>query len=422
MSTAHPQAPPELPDLFDPTTVRDPFEAYASYRRIGPVYDERNGCWILARHHDVVEALHQPALLSSQGGFRALMGGSVGPPAARGRGAAVGLDEFIGSRVLIASDPPDHTKLRRLVSRPFTKGAMAAWQPRIAARAEEVIDEFVQRLDAGDADLVRDLAIPLPVLVIADVLDIPAERLADFRRWSDALVGTLGGDVDLAAAQVEIQQMFEFFFDLAQLRRQDPGDDLISAIAVAEPDGEALDPLEVVMFCVLLLVAGNETTTNLLGNLQEALWAYPDEADLLASRPELVSATIEEALRFCGPVQGLFRATTEPCTFGAVTIPADQIVMVLFASANRDEKVFPAGDIFQIERDSRDHVAFGHGVHYCLGAQLARLETAEALRVLSCRTVTLAPNGPASRTTNPILRGFTSLPVSRVSPTTGPPS
>ena len=417
MSTAHPLAPPELPDLFDPATIEDPFEAYASFRRIGPVYDERNSCWILARHHDVIEALHQPALLSSQGGFRALMGGSIGPPAARGRGAAVGLDELIGSRVLIASDPPDHTKLRRLVSRPFTRGAMAAWQPRVAARAEEVIDQFIDRLDGGDADLIRDLAIPLPVLVIADVLGIPAERMADFRRWSDALVGTLGGDVDLVAARAEIQQMFEFFLDLAQLRRQDPGDDLISAIAVAEPDGEALDPLEVVMFCVLLLVAGNETTTNLLGNLQEALWAHPDEAVLLASRPELVSVAIEEALRYCGPVQGLFRATTERCTFGTVTIPADQIVMVLFASANRDEQVFPAGDTFQIARDSRDHVAFGHGVHYCLGAQLARLETAEVLRGLSRRRVTLAPDGPASRTTNPILRGFTSLPVSRISQT-----
>ena len=151
---------------------------------------------------------------------------------------------------------------------------------------------------------------------------------------------------------------------------------------------------------------------------QEALWAHPDEANLLASHPELISVAIEEALRYCGPVQGLFRATTEPCTFGAVTIPANEIVMVLFASANRDDQVFPAGDTFQIERDNRDHVAFGHGVHYCLGAQLARLETAEVLRALSRRTVTLAPGGPASRTTNPILRGFTSLPVSRVSPAT----
>ena len=422
MTASRPLAPPGLPDLFDPATIEDPFGAYAALRRTGPVYDERNGCWILARHRDVVEALHQPALLSSQGGFRALMGGSIGPPAARGRGAAVGLDEVIGSRVLIASDPPDHTKLRRLVSRPFTKGAMAAWRPRVAARAEEVIDQFVQRLDEGEADLVRDLAIPLPVLVIADVLAIPAERLADFRRWSDALVGTLGGDVDLVAARAEIQQMFEFFFDIAQRRRQDPGDDLISAIAAAEPDGEVLDPLEVVMFCVLLLVAGNETTTNLLGNLQEALWAHPEQAALLSSRPELVPGAIEEALRYCGPVQGLFRATTAPCTFGGVTIPADQIVMVLFAAANRDEHVFPAADTFQIERDSRDHVAFGHGVHYCLGAQLARLETAEVLRALSRRTVTLAPGGPASRTTNPILRGFTSLPVSRADPTTRTPT
>jgi len=414
VTAATPPAPPDLPDLFDPATVEDPFEAYAALRRIGPVYDERNGCWILARHQDVIDALHQPALLSSQGGFRALMGGSIGPPSARGRGAAVGLDEVIGSRVMIASDPPDHTKLRRLVSRPFTKGAMASWQPRVAARAEEVIDQFVERLDSGDADLVRDLAIPLPVLVIADVLGIPGDRLADFRRWSDALVGTLGGDVDLVAARAQIQEMFEYFFEIAQLRRQDPGEDLISAIAVAEPDGEVLDPLEVVMFCVLLLVAGNETTTNLLGNLQETLWEHPDEAALLASRPELIPDAVEEALRYCGPVQGLFRATTAPCTFGGVTIPADQIVMVLFAAANRDEQVFDDADTYRIERDTREHVAFGHGIHYCLGAQLARLETTEVLLGLSRRRVRPAPAGTAIRSTNPILRGFTSLPVTRL--------
>lgn len=401
----------DLPDLFDPVTIDDPYPAYGELRRLGPVYDERNQCWLLARHADVLAALHQPAALSSQGGYQTLMSGAIGPEHRRGRGSAIGLDDAIGSRVLIASDPPIHTELRRLVSRPFTRRAIAGWQPRVAALADQIVDQLADRACEEPIDFVAELAVPLPVTVIAEILDIPADRRDDFRRWSDALVGTLGGDADLDLARSDVAEMVAYFVDITDRRRTAPGEDLISAIAAPQPDGERLDPFEVVMFCVLLLVAGNETTTNLLGNLLEALWAHPDQAELLAQDPAAVPAAVEEALRFCGPVQALARRSTSTVDINGTRIPAEEDVLVLFAAANRDDQVFDRPDRFDLQRDTRDQIALGHGIHYCLGAHLARLETVEVLRALRDRRLRLAPAGPAQRTDSPVLRGFTRLPV-----------
>lgn len=400
-----------VPDLFDPVTLADPFPAYAELRASGPVYDERNRCWLVARHADVLAALHQPSLFSSQGGYRSLMGGEIGPSDRRGRGSAVGFDQAIGARVLIASDPPTHTDLRRLVSRPFTRRAIAGWQPRVAVLADEVVGAFADKAAEGPVDLVDELAVPLPVTVIAEILGIPVERRDDFRRWSDALVGALSADADLEAARNDVAEMIAFFMEVTEQRRREPGDDLISAIAGPDDDGSTLEPFEVVMFCVLLLVAGNETTTNLLGNLVEALWDHPDQAQVLLDDPGAIRAAVEEGLRFCGPIQGLARRTTSSVMMGGVEIPADHDVLILFAAANRDGTVFDDAERFDLRRDTRDQVALGHGIHYCLGAHLARTETAEALRALRDRGVQLEPAGAAERTGSAILRGFRSLPV-----------
>jgi cytochrome P450 len=401
-----------VPDLFDPANLADPYPAYAELRAAGPVYDEANGCWLIARHADVLAVLHQPSAFSSQGGYRSLMGGEIGPADRRGRGSAVGLDQAIGARVLIASDPPTHTDLRRMVSRPFTRRAIESWAPRVAALADELVGAFVAKAADGAVDLVDELAVPLPVTVIAEILGIPVERRDDFRRWSDALVGSLGADADLDIARSEIAEMVTFFIEVTEQRRSDPGDDLISAIAGPDDDGDHLEPFEVVMFCVLLLVAGNETTTNLLGNLVEALWDHPDQAQLLNDDPTAIRAAVEEGLRYCGPIQGLARRTTSPVVVGDVEIPADHDVLVLFAAANRDGAVFDDAERFDLWRDTRDQVALGHGIHYCLGAHLARTETAEALRALRDRGVRLEPEGAPVRTGSAILRGFSSLPVS----------
>jgi len=400
-----------IPDLFDPVTSADPYPAYARLRAAGPVYDERNGCWLIARHADVLAALHQPTLFSSQGGYRSLMSGAIGPSDRRGRSSAIGFDQAIGSRVLIASDPPTHTELRRLVSRPFTRRAIASWEPRVAALADELVAAFVDKATAGPVDLVDELAVPLPVTVIAEILGIPAERRSDFRRWSDALVGTLSADVDLDAARSDIAEMVTFFIEVTERRRQDPADDLISAIAAPDDDGTRLEPFEVVMFCVLLLVAGNETTTNLLGNLVEALWDHPDQAHLVFNDPQAIGPAVEEGLRYCGPIQGLARRTTSRVAVGEVELPAGHDVLILFAAANRDSTVFDDPERFDLRRDTRDQVALGHGIHYCLGAHLARTETAETVRALRDHAVRLEPAGAAERTGSAILRGFTSLPV-----------
>lgn len=405
-----PGAATTLPDVFSPEVIADPYPAYRQLRELGPVYDERNETWLISRHADVLAALREPRMLSSQRGIGALLSGQVGPPRLRPRGARLGLDQLGDARVLIATDPPDHTLLRQLVSRPFSPRAIAGWQPRVGALAEELVDGLVRRSHDGDADLVRDLAVPLPVTVIAEMLGIPTDRREDFRRWSNALVGGLAGIGDQDAV-ADVGEMFEYFWQLVEHRRAEPGEDLISAIAAATPQGERLPTVEVVLFCILLLVAGNETTTNLLGNGLVALWDHPEQARRLRNDHILAPAAIDEALRYDGPVQGLFRATTQPVVLGGVEIPEDQTVLVLFAAANRDPAAFSEPDRFVLERDNAAQVAFGHGIHYCLGAQLARLEVQAATQALLARVRRLEPSGQSVRTSNTILRGFTRLPV-----------
>jgi cytochrome P450 len=235
--------------------------------------------------------------------------------------------------------------------------------------------------------------------------------MADFRRWSDALVGTLAAAIDVSRVGADLAEMSQYFFTIAEERRRDPGDDLISAIAVATPDGEQLSTIEVVLFCILLLVAGNETTTNLLGNLLHAFWAHPDQWRRLRADTALAASAVEEGLRYCGPVQGLFRQTVDDAVVGGVHIPAGANVAVLFASANRDPAVFEEPDRYLIGRPDGEHVAFGHGIHYCLGAQLARLETRVVLEALAERGLDLVPAGAPSRTANTVLQGYTSIPV-----------
>jgi cytochrome P450 len=401
-----------VPDLFSEEVGIDPFSAYAELRALGPVYDEQNDLWLLTRHADVIHALHEPRIFSSAGGYSEFMSGRAGPGDASGRANALRFDDLMGSRVMIASDPPDHTLLRRVVSRPFTKRRIAEWERMAQDLAADLLDEAEERLRSGESiDFTKDIAIPLPVTLIAGILGIPAERMADFRRWSEALVGALAASVDLERVGADLLEMSQFFSEVVGARRQDPGDDLISAIAAATPDGEQLSQIEVVLFSILLLVAGNETTTNLLGNLQHALWDHPSEWATVRSHPEQAVDAVEEGLRYCGPVQGLFRQVTEAYRLGDVVLPAKAVVYVSFAAANRDESVFEAADSFKLNRDSREHVALGHGVHYCLGAQLARLETRVVLEELARRDLDLVPHGAPTAMGNAVLRGYSSIPV-----------
>jgi len=313
---------------------------------------------------------------------------------------------------LISSDGEIHERLRAVVNRGFTPRRIAELEPRIRKIAEEAIDSVAVN---GEMDLVTNLSIPVPVTVIADLLGVPRDRLKDFKRWSDAIITSSTGIAqdDNAAVHSEARDEFlDFFEEAIAERREQPGEDLISTLVRAEQGGSALTAGEVLSFTVLLLVAGNETTTNLIGNTMLALTDHPDQLEKVCANLSLIPNLIEEALRFDSPVQGIFRQTMCDTELRGVTIPQGKLVMLLLGSANRDEEWLPGAGKFDITRDLKGHIGFGFGTHFCLGASLARLEAKVALETLFSRCANLR------RTTDTvewidslILRGPESLPL-----------
>ena len=399
-------------DPFAPDVVADPYPHYARLRDEAPVcFIESQDMWMVTRHVDVAAVLHDPATFSSAEGMGALMSGGVGRNRIDARGL-LGLD-LREMRVLIATDPPDHTRLRRLLSRAFTPRAITELEPHLREICEDLVHDLVVATRAGHGDLVAQVAFPFPVIVIAELLGIPPERRDDFKRWSDALVGALSGDWDPLEAQQTLGEMFMYLSEVVERRRHEPDHDLISRLVggVDPDDPDALSFVEITLFALLLLVAGNETTTNLIGNGAAAFAAHPDQAQLLQERPQLLPAAIEEVLRWDAPVQALFRSTTRPVTLSGVDLPAGAMVLVSFAAANRDSRHFADADRFDIERHNTDHLALGHGIHHCLGAALARLEARLVGETLMARGIQLIPGGAAERIDSIILRGFASYPV-----------
>jgi cytochrome P450 len=384
-------------DVFDPVFLDDPYPTYARLRDDDPVHRESRGAWLLSRYDDVVGALRDPARFSS---------------APLNAGAP-------GFKFLIGSDPPDHTTLRRLVNKPFHPAAIAQMEPRIRAIAEELIDELMEKAEAnnGEVDLVASVGFPLPVIVISDLLGIPAERREDFKRWSDAMIGGLSPDSDRSKQAVAAMEMFAYFNEVIAERRERPGEDLISLLVGGT---EPLSNEELLMFCMLLLVAGNETTTNLLSNLTLVMLARDDVQDALRdpSRPTALRDAIEETLRYDAPVQSLWRRSTGTYEVNGTTVPEGSEVVVIYGSANRDPRKYERADEFVLDRFSGvavpDHVGFGAGIHHCLGAPLARLEARVAIETLLSRTKDLRPPAsgvPGQRIHNTIVRGMTSLPL-----------
>jgi cytochrome P450 len=398
--------------LFDADVIDDPYPHYARLRDEAPVCRiEEDNLWMVTRYDDVVAVLHDPATFSSAEGMGALMSGRVGRRRIDARDL-FGLD-MRQLRVLIATDPPEHTRLRRLLSRAFTPRAIAELEAHLRDVCAELVDDLLDAADHGTGDLVTHLAFPFPVIVIAELLGVPPERRDDFKRWSDALVGALSGNWNPVDAQQTLTEMFMYLADVVERRRRDAGDDLISRLVAgsAPDDPDGLSSAEITLFAVLLLVAGNETTTNLLGNGAAAFAAHPDQAMVLRDQPELLGPAIEEVLRWDAPVQGLFRSTTRSVALAGVDLPAGAMVLVSFAAANRDSRHFTDADTFDIRRRPTDHVAFGHGIHYCLGASLARLEARLVGETLAARDARLEPAPGARRVDSTILRGFASYPV-----------
>ncbi|MFE3542463.1 cytochrome P450 [Nocardia sp. NPDC059177] len=312
-------------------------------------------------------------------------------------------------RVLLTSDPPDHTMLRRKVSRAFTPRRIAAWEPRIREVTAALVDDML----AADRplDLIRDLASPLPATIIAELLGVPPQRQDDFKRWSDGLVdGLLTGGSRSAMIRSAIAISW-FFARTIRARRRDPGADLISLLVTGDGE-EALTLAETVNFCILLLVAGHETTTNLIGSAMLALFDRPAVHQQVRDDPALAGAVVAEALRFDGPGQALLRVAIEDVELGGTTIPAGAHVLPLVGSANRDPEHWPDPDDFRLERPNiQDHLGFGAGIHYCIGNALARMEATAAIEEIMRRLPGLAPAGRPERIASPVLHGLRTQPV-----------
>ncbi len=353
---------------LSPEVQANPFPYYARLRRDTPVlWVEPLRAWMVSRYQDVEYAIRNPQLFSSAG-FSAQALGDLNP--------------VPGAPWILEMDPPDHTRVRKLVNKAFTPRLIKALEPRLRSITQELLGPL---RSAGEFDFVRAFSTPLPVIVIAEMLGVEPERRDEFKRWSDDVVS--GTNRPSAAHERERirrsgAELRAYFEDAIAQRRAAPREDLITALVRAEEERQMLTSNEILALTVVLLLAGNETTTNLLGNAVLTLLEHPAEAAKVRADRTLVPSLVEEVLRYESPVQVIFRQTTREVELAGTTIPAGATVFLLLGSANRDEQKFPDPDRFDVTRNPRDHLAFGYGIHYCLGAELARLEAKVALESL----------------------------------------
>ena len=410
-------------------TIADPYPTYAHLRTETPVHRYRpdgmagGDLWLVTRHADVRAALADPRLAKHpRHAPRWLL--DLGVFTADGAGPA-------GVSMLFA-DPPDHTRLRRLVTRAFTRRRVAALRPRIEQITDDLIGEIAQT-EGAEIDLIASLAFPLPITVICELLGVPVADREDFREWSRALISPPLTDAGRALRQQAGQGLAGYIRDLIAAKRRvvdhdaaaDEQPDLVSALIVAADEHGRLSEDEIVGMINLLLVAGHETTVNLIGNGMLALLRHPDQPALLRERPELLPTAVEELLRYDSPVErATIRFATEDVDIGGTTVPAGSVVSLALASANHDPTRFRDGAHLDITRTDHGHVAFGHGIHHCLGAPLARLEGEIAIGALVRRfpelTLAAPPDALRRQCGGPLstLRGVAELPV-RLSGGTG---
>jgi len=430
-------------DPLDPEVIADPYPWYRWLLDEAPVYhDEANALWVLSRYDDVLAATRAADVLSSEQGIAY---------------------RRLPLPMMISMDPPGHTRLRSIVSRMFTPRSLERWQPIVERLARESVDRLLER---DTSDFVDAVASPFPVAVIAEILGVPSKDLPFLRRVSDdfiegfkigqeksrvagrfmdlmshpriiagvssigmrrplamrafvaatalivrAMEGTGGRWFeDLQRAPKAVADLQAYFVDLARERRRRPQDDLLSKLIAAQPEGQ-LSTFEIFWFFALLLIAGHETTTNLLGNLVLALLDHPDEWEALRRDPARVPAAVNEGLRYDAPVQGFFRTARTRYAVRDREIPEGSRVLLLFAAGNRDPRKYADPDVFRAARNPEDHLGFGGGIHFCLGASLARMEGSAVLGELVRRVRGFELVGPVERTNNPTLRGARRLPL-----------
>jgi cytochrome P450 len=354
-------------DLFSDETRRNPFPLYDLVRQACPVMFEPNsGLWLIFDYAGVKRALDDTETLGSDMG-------SIGAHST--------------PSWLVFKDPPRHTKLRNIISQAFTPRVVAAMEPRIRQLSRDLLDRSIEH---GEMDVAADFSVPLPMRVIAEMIGIPEKDWQRYTRWSNAMLqlsysvrGMSPGKEAATAANEEFYavtaEMSDYLAQLVADRRERPQDDLLTRLATAEVDGERLSPEDLLAFFQLLIVGGQETTTNLINNAVLCLLDNPEQLALLRRSPELLPSAIEETLRYRSPFQFLFRGTRREVEVHGQVIPAGKLVLLVLGSANRDPKQFRDAHRFDITRNPNPHLAFGHGIHFCLGAPLSRLEAKIAL-------------------------------------------
>jgi cytochrome P450 len=378
--------------------TEDPYPVYAELRALGPVHrvrlpgpDAHHEVWLVVGYEEARAALADPRLSKDASKIGITF-----------------LDEELIGKYLLVSDPPQHTRLRGLITREFTARRVERLRPRIQQITDDLLDAM---LPLGRADLVESFAYPLPLTVICELLGVPEFDRAAFREMSTETVAPTSAENEYDA----FVRLAAYLGELIEDKRcSPPADDLLGAlIRSADDDGDRLSPDELRGMAFILLIAGHETTVNLIGNAVRTLLAHPGQLAEVRADMSLVDAVVEETLRYDGPVENAtFRFAAEPLVIAGTPIGAGDSVLVGLAAADRDDSRCPAADRFDIHRDTRGHLAFGHGIHYCLGAPLARLEARVALRTLLDRCPDLALDGPPGPwLPGMLIRGVRSLPV-----------
>lgn len=378
-------------DLTSESVLADPYPTYRRLREKDPIHRMRlvDG-WAVTRYEDVEQILLDHQRFSNWG-------------------AGAGDRIYTRDRSMLDLDPPDHTRLRSLVSKAFTPRSVTALKPRI----EEIVGELLDGVDGErQFDLIDSFAFPLPVIVIAEMLGVPAQDLEQFKEWSNDIV------VSLEPVQTREQrerfrrseqELYEYFEGIIEQRRQDPQDDLVSALLAAEEEGDRLSHGELLATLLLLLVAGNETTRNLIGNGMLALLRNPEELNRLKEQPELIDSAIDELLRYDSPVQLDGRTLVEDVEMGGKRMRAGQQVVAVVGAANRDPAAFTEPNRLDIGRQEKSHISFGRGIHHCLGASLAKLEGKIAFASLLERFSTIELAAVPQQRRQVVLRGVENL-------------
>lgn len=397
-------APEEFIEFVtQPERRADPYAFYERLRTLDPVHRVPLGVWLLTRYDDVALVLRDPRFSSDE--HHVTNYNDSGMVGAFGR---------MFNAMLLFKDDPHHKRLRDLVQKAFTRKMVENLRPRIAEIVDRLIDDMLAK---GNADLIADFAYPLPVVVICELLGVPLADQSGFHEWAPDLAGRfevqpLRTAEDEERGERATERLIEYLDGLIERKRHDPDDALLSSLVRVEDDGDRLTHDELLATCMLLLFAGHETTANLIGNGVFSLMTNRDQWDRLVTDPTLARSAVEELLRFDSPVQLVQRITLDDVTIGDQHLPKGEAIAVMLGAANRDPSKFAEPDSLDLTREGAPLIAFGGGMHFCLGAPLARLEAQNAFASLAARVPGLVLDGEPERRPSLLIRGFRSLPVS----------